>query len=419
MMRALKIVNRTTADVAVIGAGTAGVFAAIAAAKSGAKTVLVEKNSSLGGTVTTAGVSFPGLFFAWGRQIISGPCWEAIQRAAALGGAKIPRIQFRPQRHWQEQIRLNRFIYTAVLWEMLKENGVTVLTNAMLSAVTETEEKAVLQVAAKEGLWEIEARAAVDATGDANLVQMAGYPVEKSRPQQPATLQNHISGYHLADVDFAMLENQFSGAGFAEHITAADLIRYLKDHRIDVHIASTDADTSAGKTQLEYDASRTVLAIYTFYRSIKGLENLTVDFAAGETGVRESNRIVGAQTITAADYISGRHYSDAVCYAFYPIDRHVMSGIEQRFFAENVVGEIPYGALIPQNARKILCAGRCIASDSEANSALRVQAVCMASGQAAGCAAAISAQENMPVKDVPYDRLCGCLNEMGAIVPAG
>ena len=67
MMRALKIVNRTTADVAVIGAGTAGVFAAIAAAKSGAKTVLVEKNSSLGGTVTTAGVSFPGLSHGAGK----------------------------------------------------------------------------------------------------------------------------------------------------------------------------------------------------------------------------------------------------------------------------------------------------------------------------------------------------------------
>ena len=65
-------------DVFVLGGGTAGVFAAISAARMGAKTVLVEKNSRLGGTITNAGVNYPGLFFAWGERIIGGPCWEAI-----------------------------------------------------------------------------------------------------------------------------------------------------------------------------------------------------------------------------------------------------------------------------------------------------------------------------------------------------
>ena len=72
-------------DVVVVGGGTAGVFAAIAAARCGAKTVLIEKNSTLGGTMTVANVNFPGLFFAWGRQIVDGPCWEAILRTASVG----------------------------------------------------------------------------------------------------------------------------------------------------------------------------------------------------------------------------------------------------------------------------------------------------------------------------------------------
>ena len=120
-------------DVVVVGGGTAGVFAAIAAARCGAKTVLIEKNSTLGGTMTVANVNFPGLFYAWGKQIIDGPCWEAIQRTAALGGAVIPPIQFQPKNHFDEQITLNRFAYTAVLWEMLHESGVTVITSAMVS----------------------------------------------------------------------------------------------------------------------------------------------------------------------------------------------------------------------------------------------------------------------------------------------
>ena len=76
--------------VAVIGGGTAGVFAAICAARTGAKTVLVEKNSMLGGTLTVAGVNFPGLFYAWQKQIVAGPCWDAILECVKLGGAKLP-----------------------------------------------------------------------------------------------------------------------------------------------------------------------------------------------------------------------------------------------------------------------------------------------------------------------------------------
>lgn len=79
-------------DVLVIGGGTSGVFAAIAAARCGARVLAAEKNGILGGTVTVAGVNFPGLFFAWGKQIIAGPCFEAIERTVKLGGAVMPEI---------------------------------------------------------------------------------------------------------------------------------------------------------------------------------------------------------------------------------------------------------------------------------------------------------------------------------------
>ena len=160
-----------------------------------------------------------------------------------------------------------------------------------------------------------------------------------------------------------------------------------------------------------------MLKLYTFCRGIRGLENLTIDYYAEETGVRETVRIVGEKTLTAEDYINGKHFDDSVCYAFYPIDVHVMDGINKKFLEDNVVGEIPYGALIPKCAKRILCAGRCISSDTDANGAVRVQAPCMAMGQAAGCAAAISAKNNISVKNIPFSLLCSNLEEIGAIVP--
>ena len=73
--------------------------------------------------------------------------------------------------------------------------------------------------------------------------------------------------------------------------------------------------------------------------------------------------------------------------------------------------------MIPKESKHVLCAGRCISSDTNANSALRVEAVCMATGQAAGCAAALAVKEKLPVYDVPYDALCKSLKDLGAIVP--
>lgn len=416
-MLELQIRRTMQADVAVVGGGTAGVFAAIAAARSGARTVLIEKNSTLGGTMTVANVNFPGLFFAWGRQIIDGPCWEAILRTASVGGAEIPEMRFKPQNHFDEQILLNRFAYTAILWEMLEECGVTVLTNAMVSAAEDTAEGVTLLVTAKEGLISLKAKAAVDATGDANLTQIAGFSVEKSKTQQPATLQNRIGGYEMENVDAEALKAAFTEAAFPSHLTADKLLHWLRRGRINVHVPSEDADTSAGKTKVERDANGLMLKLLRFYRQIPGLENLTVEFAAEETGIRESNRIVGEETLTAEDYITGKTFENAVCYAFYPIDLHVMDGIRQQFFEENVVGQIPYGALIPMGAKRLLCAGRCIASDTDANSAVRVQAPCMATGQAAGCAAALCAGLGIPAKEIPFSRLRERLEAIGAIVP--
>lgn len=405
------------ADVTVVGGGTAGVFAAIAAAKTGARTVLIEKNSILGGTMTSAGVNFPGLFFAWGKQIIDGPCWQAVQRTLSLGGGKMPEISYKPERHWHQQIRLNRFLLTTVLFQMCEEAGVEVLCNAMISAALEKDNCLQLIITGKNGMFAIHTRTAVDATGDANLAHMLGYPVEKSKCLQPGTLQNHISGYSDDSYRLEEIKEKMVSADLPSYITWQDLQNYLILHTIRTPIPCTDADTSAGKTAADRLALFTTLKIYRFLRTVNGLENLTVDFFGAETGIRETNRIIGETVISAEDYVKGTFYPDSVCYAFYPIDLHTMDGIKQTFHAEGIVSKIPYSALIPLHSRRLLCAGRCISSDTYANSAIRVEAVCMADGQAAGCAAALAALDDLPVSEVDYPKLCKALENIQAIVP--
>lgn len=405
-------------DVAVIGGGTAGVFAAIAAAKGGAETVLVEKNSMPGGTMTAAGVNYPGLFFAWGKQIVGGPCWESIERTVALGGATLPCFSPCPGQPWDEQIRVNSFVYTSVLFQMCEEAGVHLLCNAMLSYVSEGEGEVLVIVTTKDGLVTIRASAVIDATGDGTLCRMAGFAMLKSPVQQPATLQNHISGYETSEAIHERIRSRFALADLPSYITANDLIRYLRIQKIDMHIMCADADTAEGRLRLEKTSLREMMRVVSFFRKTEGLENLTVDWIALETGVRESNRVVGRHIVTAEEYINGYHYPDSVCYAFYPIDLHVEKGIERQFHREGVVSRIPYRALIPEGARRILCAGRCISSDVYANSALRVEATCMAMGQVAGCAASVMAREEVEAPDVSYEDLCRALSSIGAIVPS-
>lgn len=418
MQQTVNISRSEHFDVAVVGGGTAGVFAAISAARTGADTVLIEKNSRLGGTVTSAGVNYPGLFHAWGEQIIGGPCWEVILRVIELGGATLPEITYKPKHHWMEQIRVNKLIYTKVLNDMCREAGVRILTDTMLSFAEVREDDIELLLTDKAGLRIVEARVAIDATGDANLISILGYPLEKSRIQQPATPDNRIIGYNIAEVDRDALREAWKRCRLSKKVSFDRLMYYLNCGKLDCHIESVDADQPDGKAALEIRAIDELYEYLEVLRSVKGLERIRVEYLADEVGVRESCRIIGEHIVTAKEYIEGFFYDDSVCYAFYPIDLHVEEGIEQTFLSDGTVPKIPYRALLPKGSRRVICAGRAVSSDTYANSALRVQAPCMAMGQVAGVAASLAATSGCCVADVDFEALLKRLRMLGAIVPA-
>lgn len=408
-------------DIIVFGGGAAGCVAAIQAARAGRRTALVEKNGVLGGTTTVASVNFPGLFHAWGKQVIRGIGWEIIERTAELGGARLPDFTIVPERHWKHQILVNRFIYSAVLDQLCLEAGVDLRLHEMPAAIMREDGGNKVALVGKSGLKWFKAGKLVDATGDANIVGLMGYARKKGEQLQPGTLINDIGGYDLAAVDKEYLERLYEEAVENGEISRNRFGLYndLKAGRVNMHVQGIDGAESETRTQAEVKARQLLLAHVRLLRRVPGCESLEVRHFAGECGIRETWRIDGETEVDEQSYVSGYVWPDAVCYSFYPIDLHHHSEfrIEQKMLRPGIVPTLPYRALIPKGSDDLLAAGRCVAGDRMANSAFRVQASCMATGQAAGLAAAIASERGISVRDVPLDLLRERLARFGAIVP--
>lgn len=420
-------------DVVVFGGGPSGVPAAIQAARLGARTLLVEKNGMLGGTTTSAGINLPGLFHAWGRQVIAGIGWDLVSRSVRLAGDELPDFSDFRRPHWLLQVRVNVPIHAAVLVDESVAAGVELRLHTM--AATAHWEPAThrgpgcwrLQLCGKEGLSTITTAKVVDCTGDADIAGLAGLPRRRNERRQPATLTLRLGGYRIDDLDLDLLEAEAEAALADGRLLAGDLGRRHRALRgfltgrgeNKIHLPHLDGATSAQRTEVEIAGRTALLRILDFLRGLPGLHDVRVDQAGAEAGVRETRTIIGRRQISAADYRAGTVWPDAVCHSFYPIDVHDPEGdgIHQTFLDEGVVASIPRAAMLPRDHDQLVVAGRSIDGDQDANSAYRVQATAMATGQAAGALAALAAQYDSDLPSVPHHLLVRSLREHGAIVP--
>ena len=378
----------TNCDVLVVGGGTAGTIAAIQAGRLGAKTLIVERNSQLGGTTTTAGVSFPGLFDAWGRQIIAGIGWELVRESVALDGGTLPDFSKVPDRHWQNQVRVNQFLYALLAEEKCAQAGVQIAYYEFPQTITKTPDGWQVNCAGFGTQRRVLCRQIIDCTGGAEVVGMLNLPRLRGEQMQPGSL--------LFKLDAANNPGRPNGPG-------SGLLDSLYVH-------GADSANSRTVTAANLKGRKAVL------EEVRK-ENRRLMHLQPEVGFRESHRIEGETMITVDDYTSGRVFEDAVCYAFYPVDLHTRDGVKPKPLAKGTVPTVPLRALVPKDSRNIMVAGRCVSSDRLANSGLRVQAACMAMGQAAGAAAALAAQRNTTPLEVPLDDIRRVLREYGAITP--
>jgi hypothetical protein len=382
----------TETEVLVVGGGTAGTIAAIQAARAGAKTLLIERGSQLGGTTTTGGVAFPGIFHAWGKQIISGIGWELVTDVVFLDGGTLPdfsiEINNTTVRHWRHQVHVNPFLYAILAEEKCYEAGVEIAYYESPQKISETKNGWSVEFAGFGTKRKVTCKQIIDCTGGAEVVGLLNLERFREEETQPGSM--------LFQLDKANNPGRANGPG-------TGTLNALYVH---------GADSSSSRTVTRANLAGRKVILEKIRKDKKRLMHLQP-----ETAFRESYRIKGETVITVDDYTSGRVFDDAICYAFYPVDLHTKDGVKPEPLTKGTVPTIPLSALIPKGSRNIIVAGRCVSSDRLANSGLRVQAPCMAMGQAAGAAAALAAKTNTTPIKVSYEELTNTLIKDNAIVP--
>jgi hypothetical protein len=374
----------TEADVLVVGGGTAGTIAAIQAARAGAKTLLVERGSKLGGTMTTGGVAFPGLFHAWGKQVIAGIGWELVKESLELDGGTFPDFSNIPKHHPEHQLKVNQFLYPLLAEEKCEQAGVKIAYYEFPQAISQTPEGWRVECVGFGTCRTVLCKQIIDCTGGATVVGLLGLPRLREEETQPGSMLFRLDKPYEAG-----------------RIGITDAL----------YIHGADSSSSRSVTAANLRGRKDLLQ--KIRTSKKRLTHLQP-----EASFRESFRIVGETLITVDDYTSGKVFDDAVCYAFYPVDLHSKSGVKPKPLAKGTVPTIPLSALVPKGSSNLLVAGRCVSSDRLANSGLRVQASCMAMGQAAGVAAALAAAKNTTPFKVPLKEIHEMLRKHNAIIPA-
>lgn len=369
-------------DVLVVGGGTAGVIAAIQAGRAGVKTLLVERGSQLGGTMTTGGVAYPGLFDAWGKQVIAGIGWELVKESVELDGGVLPDFSKVPRRHYMNQVFTNQFLYAVLCEEKCEQAGVQIAYYEFPQTVTKTDNGWQVDCVGFGTKRRVNCKQIIDCSGGAEVVGLLGLPRLREDERQPGSYLYMMGSAHEPG------RNQI--------------------HRLYVHGA--DSTNSRTVTTANLTGRKSIL------QQVRAKKQRLMHLQP-ETGFRESYRIEGETLITVNDYTSGKKFDDAICYAFYPVDLHTKTGVEPKPLKPGVIPTVPLKALIPKGSRNIIVAGRCVSSDRLANSGLRVQASCMGMGQAAGVAAALAAKSGTTPGEVPLKDIHDLLRTHGAIIP--
>jgi hypothetical protein len=411
-----------SAQVLVVGGGPAGIAAAVAAAREGARTLLIERYGFLGG-MATAGLVNP--FMGWhanGRPLVAGIFQEVLDRMAAVGGFGAERA---PTAFDPEALKL-------VADQLCAEAGVRLRFHTLLRGAETCRSRVVrIHTDSKSGAETWSAEVFIDCTGDADLAFLAGVPCDQGRDEdgltQPMTLNFRMAGVDVHRMPPAEEINRLFDAAKAqgrvrcprENVLFFWTLQPDVVHFNTTRVTGLDPTRADDLTAAELDARRQAHELAAFLRAdVAGFERAYLQQCAAQIGVRESRRIRGRYALTGDDVVAARKFPDGIARSNYPIDIHSPTGAGTviREVPAGDYYEIPYRCLVPEGVENLLVAGRSVSSTHEGQSALRVMPTCFAMGQAAGTAAAMAVRAGVAVGDVSAEALREALRRRGQIV---
>lgn len=392
--------------------------AAIAAARNGCRTLLVERAACLGGMATLAGVPAFGPFTDGEKDLIGGIGREILE-ALKTDGYQSPFYDRRPDRiegiDWYpvdpERLKL-------VLDRMILESGCDVLFHTVVTEAARSGDRiSAVKVFHKGGYEWIGADYFIDCTGDGDLAAMAGaaweYGDEHGRVQA-GTLCFRVAGVDVRRfIEYVEKEGETGNLSVATGKAKRD--GCFPEGEVKVGGMALQADGIAGlnfghvydlapldpwkMSRAEMEARAKLPELIAFLKKyVPGMENCVLVESGPQLGVRESRRMRGLYTLTKEDYFNRADFEDSIARYSYPIDLHAAvpeEGAEKEALYQNSCyknGEsygIPYRCLLPEGIGNLIAAGRIISADRAMMSSVRIMCPCFATGQAAGTAAAI------------------------------
>lgn len=431
-------------DVVVVGGGPSGIMAAKAAAKEGAKVVLIERYGFLGGSATVSLV-VPLMTFHAGKKQVVGGYGEALVKRIVEAGGSIGHIDD-PIGFGSSVTPVEPEFYKYLAQEFLLEDGVQILFHSEVIDVKATNNIIEsLTLRTRSGEHTVVAKLFIDASGDCDLAYYAGFETKMGRDQdgktQPMSMMFRLSNvdidtltdYMDAHPDQFVIDENLKSMKDARRIAVAGFFDIVEEAR-----RNKDLDLDRDRVLLfemnrrgevvvnmsriidkisirDFDLSdaaiigrRQVFNIWAFLKKyIPGFENTILEETPTQVGVRETRRIVGHYVLTEHDIVNKVAFDDAIALGSWPIDIHSPDGkgLQVIELEKGAYYSIPYRAMVPLNAKNLLVTGKGISTTHEAFASARVSPTSMATGQAAGIASTLALFDKVDVIDVDIEKL--------------
>jgi FAD dependent oxidoreductase len=425
-------------EVAVLGGGPAGIAAAVAAARAGRKTLLIERYGFLGGMGTAAGVTnFCGLHanvHGEMHRVVQGIASELLARIDRIGGLNAPHLVL-------GKILAQAYdtaAYKIAADDLLAHHKVDILFHALGAGVVMHDKSRInaLMVETKAGRQAVRADVFIDCSGDGDLAAWAGAPFEVG--DNAGSMLYPSMMFRLNGIDpqrageawrtIPALMEKAEASGTHHFPRKAAIVRPQKsgiEWRVNfTQLARADGTAINGLepddlTRGEIDGRKQAINAFEFLRTVPGFEKSYIVDLPPQLGIRETRRVVGGYMLSGEDVLGCASFEDSIGVNGWPMESHVAGDVIFKFPpipGSRGFNELPYRMLLPQGLDNLLMAGRCASMTHDGQSAARVSGACFAMGEAVGTAAALALSGNTSPRDIRIEKLQQALRQQGAFI---